>query len=173
MSNNCSVHSWLDGVEDAVTADSTSNCSLALGQELETVDSGSIASSAASAPSIAQTSVKTTLADLQRGEWPTHIYNLNGKEAKAAGGVLSRYARLLEISRGIRVIPHHLKVSLPIDDSKLSKCLLLASRRTSSKRKHMLMTSHMIWLTDRQTISWRRSNKHISRVGAIEQIISS
>lgn len=69
--------------------------------------------SASSAPSIAQNSA-TTLADLRAAEWPTYIHRLDSKEAKAAGGVLSRFTRLLEISRGVRVIPRHLKVGLPL-----------------------------------------------------------
>jgi hypothetical protein len=58
-------------------------------------------------------------------ERPTYIHDLDGNVAEAAGGVLSRYKRLMEISCGVRVIPHHLKVSLPIDDLKLSKTLSL------------------------------------------------
>ena len=57
--------------------------SLAIGQELENVDSGSITFSASSAPSIAQSSV-TRLADLRTAEWSTYIHRLDSKEAKAA-----------------------------------------------------------------------------------------
>ena len=135
-----------------------------------TSDSCSIASDASSAASRAQSPVKT-LADLRMAERPTYIYDLNGNEAEAAGGVLSRYTRLMEISCGIRVIPRHLKVSRPIDDPKLSKRLVI--RRTSSKRNSMSQTGHQIRHTRRLKIYWTRSNESISRIGAIEQIISA
>jgi len=91
-----------------------------------TSDSCSIASDASSAASRAQSPVKT-LADLRMAERPTYMHDLDGNEAEAAGGVLSRYRRLMEISRGIRVIPYHLKVNLPIDDPKLSMTTLTLS----------------------------------------------
>ena len=67
MSYNYSFRSWLDSVGRAIAPASTTDSSLAIGQELENVDSGSIASGASSAPSIAQSSV-TTLADLRMAE---------------------------------------------------------------------------------------------------------
>ena len=170
--NNRSVRRWLDAVEHAVAPASITDSSLANGQALENVDSGSIASSTSSARSIAQDSV-TTLADLQTAEWPTYIHNLDGKEAEAAEGVLSRYTRLMKISQGIGVIAYHLKVGLPIDDSKLPIRLVVVLRRTSSKRSSMLQTGHRKWLTHRLKIGWTRSNKHIGRLGAIEQTISA
>lgn len=85
------------------------------------VDSGSIVSSASSALSGAQSPL-TTLADLRAAERPLYIHELDSNEAEAAGGVLSRYTRLMEISQGIRVIPYHLKVGLAVDDSEMSKC---------------------------------------------------
>ena len=60
----------------------------------------------------------TTLADLRAAEWPTYIHELDSNEVEAAGGVLSRYTTLLEISQGMQVIPCHLKVGLPIDEAK-------------------------------------------------------
>ncbi len=172
MSNNCSVRSWLDGVEHTIAPASTSDSSLAIGQEPENVDSCSIASSGSSAPSSAHSPVKA-LADFRTAEWPTYIHDLDGNAAEAAGGVLSRYTRLMEISRGIRVIPYHLKVGLPIADSKLTKRSVLVSRRVSPKRNSILQNGHWIQLTHRLKIAWTRSNKHISRIGAIEQSISS
>ena len=67
------------------------------------------------------------------------------------------------------MIPYHLKVGLPIDDSEVLKCLFLALRKTSSKRNLMLQTGRRIRLTHRLKIGWPRLIKYTSSNEAIEQ----
>ena len=79
-----------------------------------------------------------TLADLRAAEWPTCIHGLDSNEVEAAGGVLSRYTTLLEISQCIQVIPYHLKVTLGIEDSKFALRSLFVLRRVPVKRNVVL-----------------------------------
>ena len=74
--------SWLDGAELAIPPASSSDSSVMAGQEPEKVESCCIASSVSSAPSRAQSSVKTP-ADPRTAEWLTDIYTVDGNEAES------------------------------------------------------------------------------------------
>lgn len=52
------------------------------------------------------------MADLLMADRPTKLCDLDGAVAERLGGVMDRYERLVEISRGHQVVPAHLRVCL-------------------------------------------------------------